>query len=78
MRRSSRATAAVGTVAVALPGRCGVGGEKSLSHLLLPAFRTAEQRVSPPARANGSRGPARLSTDSPRSRSCATPGKDCQ
>ncbi|RKE09357.1 hypothetical protein C8E86_4244 [Catellatospora citrea] len=78
MRRSSRATAAVGTVAIALPGRSGMAGEKPLSQPPAPASRAAEQRVSPPAHAHGSRGPACLSTDSPRSRSCATPGKDCQ
>ncbi|GAA1361676.1 hypothetical protein GCM10009661_07300 [Catellatospora chokoriensis] len=78
MRRSSRATAAVGTVAIGLPGRCGMSSEKSLSQPLVPASRTAEQRVSPQAQAHGSRGPACHSTDSPRSRSCATPGKDCQ
>ncbi|GAB4046559.1 hypothetical protein GCM10028775_02880 [Catellatospora paridis] len=77
MRRSSRATAVAGTVAIALPGRCGMGGEKPLSQPLLPALRTAERRVSPPALAHAGRGPASLSTDSPRSRSCATLGKDC-
>ncbi|GAA2403249.1 hypothetical protein Cme02nite_44030 [Catellatospora methionotrophica] len=73
MRRSSRATAVAGTVDVALPGRRGMGGEKSLSRPPAPASRPAEQRVSSPAS-----GPAPRSTDSPRSRSCATPGKDCQ
>ncbi|GAA1421117.1 hypothetical protein GCM10009662_78240 [Catellatospora coxensis] len=80
MRRSSRAAAVTGA-AVVLPARgCGTAGEKSLSQPAHPASLVPEQgvRYIRTVPAHDGRGPAPLTTDRPRSRSCAALGKDCQ
>lgn len=88
MRRSSRAAAVTGAAVVLPSAARRAAGEKSLSQSPAPAFQASALRVFAPTPvtdgltltvpSDDSRGPAHLSTDRQRSRSCATPGKDCQ